>query len=356
MQVPQKGIPARTRATIGSARSKRRSSFITVVDFPGHDQSVNPFELLGGFDLDGPRTGPLQCGEMFDDVALQRQYADDGPDRRPLFAGISVSPRRQQLRFVGRAKVDSGHRIGLSKRPARVHYDGRVVEVRGCVDDRLGELSGIGRFENPAPDEDALGDSASPSPRARRPMPDGRRKFFEAVPEGGDAYVMKHIIHDWDDERALLILRNVRKAMNRGGRVILIESVVLPGNQPDFAKIIDLEMLLLPGGRERTEAEFRALFAAAGLEMTRIGTEPVAAERHRGAMNEGAGVTTRRDSTGAVYRRWRHSPTRTTCTGRHSAVGVFFLVVALAGFTMRWINVGGRVSFAVGLLALSAQC
>jgi hypothetical protein len=94
--------------------------------------------------------------------------------------------------------------------------------------------------------------------------------FFEAVPEGGDAYVMKHIIHDWDDERALLILRNIRKAMNRGGRVILIESVVLPGNQPDFAKIIDLEMLLMPGGRERTEAEFRALFAAAGLEMTRI--------------------------------------------------------------------------------------
>ena len=94
--------------------------------------------------------------------------------------------------------------------------------------------------------------------------------FFEAVPEGGDAYIMKHIIHDWDDERALLILRNIRKAMNRGGRVILIESVVLPGNQPDFAKIIDLEMLLLPGGRERTEAEFRALFAAAGLEMTRI--------------------------------------------------------------------------------------
>ena len=97
----------------------------------------------------------------------------------------------------------------------------------------------------------------------------GTGNFFEAVPEG-DAYVMKHIIHDWDDERALVILRNIRKAMHRGGRVILIESVVLPGNQPDFAKIIDLEMLLLPGGRERTEAEFRALFAAAGLEMTRI--------------------------------------------------------------------------------------
>jgi O-methyltransferase/methyltransferase family protein len=94
--------------------------------------------------------------------------------------------------------------------------------------------------------------------------------FFEAVPEGGDAYIMKHIIHDWDDEQAIAILRNIRRAMNRGGRVILVESIVQPGNQPDFAKIIDLEMLLMPGGRERTEAEFRALFAAAGLEMTRI--------------------------------------------------------------------------------------
>jgi hypothetical protein len=94
--------------------------------------------------------------------------------------------------------------------------------------------------------------------------------FFAAVPEGGDAYIMKHIIHDWDDDRAAAILGNIRKAMNRGGRVILLEAVVLPGNQPDFAKVIDLEMLLLPGGRERTEGEFRALFARAGFELTRI--------------------------------------------------------------------------------------
>jgi hypothetical protein len=94
--------------------------------------------------------------------------------------------------------------------------------------------------------------------------------FFKAVPEGGDAYIMKHIIHDWDDDRAATILKNIRSAMNRGGRVILLESVVTPGNQPDFAKIIDLEMLLMPGGRERTEQEFRELFARAGFELTRI--------------------------------------------------------------------------------------
>ena len=94
--------------------------------------------------------------------------------------------------------------------------------------------------------------------------------FFKAVPSGGDAYIMKHIIHDWDDDRAMVILRNIRKAMNPGGRVILLDSVLLPANQPDFGKIIDIEMLLMPGGRERTEDEFRSLFERAGFRLTRI--------------------------------------------------------------------------------------
>jgi O-methyltransferase domain/Dimerisation domain len=95
--------------------------------------------------------------------------------------------------------------------------------------------------------------------------------FFKAVPPGGDAYIMKHIIHDWDDDRAAAILRNIHAAMGPGrGRVILLESVVPPGNEPSLAKVMDLEMMLLPGGRERTEAEFRALFDRAGFDLTRI--------------------------------------------------------------------------------------
>jgi len=81
---------------------------------------------------------------------------------------------------------------------------------------------------------------------------------------------MKHIIHDWNDAEAITILKNIRAAMNPGGRVILLESVLAPGNQPDFGKIIDLEMLLMPGGRERTEQEFRDLFQRAGFTLTRI--------------------------------------------------------------------------------------
>jgi SAM-dependent methyltransferase len=94
--------------------------------------------------------------------------------------------------------------------------------------------------------------------------------FFKAVPEGGDAYIMKHIIHDWDDERALKILANIRKAIKPGGRIILLESVLASSNEPDFGKLIDLEMLVMPGGRERTADEFRALFQRAGFSVAKI--------------------------------------------------------------------------------------
>ena len=96
--------------------------------------------------------------------------------------------------------------------------------------------------------------------------------FFKSVPAGGDAYIMKHIIHDWDDARATIILKNIRTALagKPRGRVILIESVLQAGNAPDLGKLIDLEMLMMPGGRERTEDEFRSLFAGAGFELTRV--------------------------------------------------------------------------------------
>jgi hypothetical protein len=94
--------------------------------------------------------------------------------------------------------------------------------------------------------------------------------FFASVPAGADAYVMKHIIHDWDDERAALILRNIARAMRDDGRVLLIESVITRGAESHFGKILDIEMLTSPGGKERTAQEYRELFARAGLSLTRI--------------------------------------------------------------------------------------
>jgi hypothetical protein len=96
--------------------------------------------------------------------------------------------------------------------------------------------------------------------------------FFKAVPAGGEAYLMKHIIHDWDDERAGLILKNIHTSLDgkSNGRVILLEAIVQPGDQPDLGKLIDLEMLMFPGGRERSADDFRALFARSGFNMTGI--------------------------------------------------------------------------------------
>jgi hypothetical protein len=96
--------------------------------------------------------------------------------------------------------------------------------------------------------------------------------FFKAVPAGGDLYMMQHIIHDWDDERAAAILKSIHTALKgkSNGRVLVIDAVIQPGNQPDMGKLIDLEMLAMPGGRERTAEEFRQLFARAGFEMTRV--------------------------------------------------------------------------------------
>ena len=94
--------------------------------------------------------------------------------------------------------------------------------------------------------------------------------FFESIPAGADAYLMRHIIHDWDDEKATTILRNVHQAMGKEGRLLLVEGVIPPGNDPCFGKLLDLTMLTLPGGKERTEEEYRTLFKAGGFQLNRI--------------------------------------------------------------------------------------
>ena len=93
--------------------------------------------------------------------------------------------------------------------------------------------------------------------------------FFEAVPTGGDAYIMKYILHDWNDEQCVKILENCRAAMNKKGRVLVVDNVIPPGNDPNWGKLLDIQMLII-GGRERTKKEFAAMFKQAGLKMTRI--------------------------------------------------------------------------------------
>lgn len=94
--------------------------------------------------------------------------------------------------------------------------------------------------------------------------------MFESVPAGADAYMMKYIIHDWPDDVCIGILKRCRAGVNPGGKLLVVDAVVPLGGEFHMSKMMDLEMMLFPGGKERTEAEFRALFAASGWKVTRI--------------------------------------------------------------------------------------
>ena len=94
--------------------------------------------------------------------------------------------------------------------------------------------------------------------------------FFKPIPVQADAYFLRHILHDWDDDDAGQILRNIRRAMPSGSRVLVVEHVLPPGDAPSFGKLLDLNMLIMSGGIERTEDEFRRLYEAAGFRLTRV--------------------------------------------------------------------------------------
>lgn len=93
--------------------------------------------------------------------------------------------------------------------------------------------------------------------------------FFAEVP-AGDTYILKHILHDWDDARALTILRRCRASLRKGGRLVVIELMLPDDNAPSLAQLMDINMLVLLSGRERTREEFAKLFFEAGLKLERV--------------------------------------------------------------------------------------
>jgi hypothetical protein len=99
--------------------------------------------------------------------------------------------------------------------------------------------------------------------------------FFDAVPKNGDAYLLKNVLHDWDDEKCLMILKNIHQAMKPGSKLVCVESVIIEGNKPSFGKNLDIEMLVgTNGGRERTLAEYKKLYENAGFKLTSVYPTP----------------------------------------------------------------------------------
>jgi hypothetical protein len=94
--------------------------------------------------------------------------------------------------------------------------------------------------------------------------------FFKAIPSGGNACLLSHILHDWPDDRCRIILDNCFDALSSGERILVVEIIVPPGNEPSIAKLLDMEMMVMTGGRERTVEEYRDLLEASGFTFSRV--------------------------------------------------------------------------------------
>jgi predicted O-methyltransferase YrrM len=99
--------------------------------------------------------------------------------------------------------------------------------------------------------------------------------FFEAVPQGADLYALKFILHDWPDEACVRILENCRRAMAPGGRILIVEHVIPEEKGPHIARFMDVNMMVMTSGRERTRQDFEGLLGAAGLKLRRLAPTPI---------------------------------------------------------------------------------
>jgi len=158
----------------------------------------------------------------------------------------------------------------------------RLVDIGGGTGDLLAallamypEMNGT-FFDRPHVVEQARASIPADVGRDRCTLIGG--DFFASVPAGGDLYLLRHIVHDWDDDRALRILSNCRRAMARRGKLLLVESVIRSGDEPSLGKVMDLAMLAVTGGAERTEPEYRDLLEASGFRLARV--IPTSADIH----------------------------------------------------------------------------
>jgi hypothetical protein len=152
----------------------------------------------------------------------------------------------------------------------------RLIDVGGAHGHLIATILGKFRrlhgvlYDQPAVVASAAASGFITNPKVRERCEVIGGDFFVSVPAGADAYIMKYIIHDWDDERCLRILGNCRDAMTADGRILVVDHVLPAGNAPSAAKLIDINMFVVPGGQERTREEFVNLFARAGLRLKRV--------------------------------------------------------------------------------------
>jgi O-methyltransferase domain/Dimerisation domain len=207
--------------------------------------------------LHSVRTGEQGFYKMFGMSFFQ--YMMENPERHGIYdtamAGFGVAETGSMLDAYDFSRFLSVVDIG-----------GGNGQLLTAILNRYPAIQGI-LFDLPAVAERARSVITDPGLSCRCQVIGGN--FFSSVPSGADVYIMRHIIHDWEDDEALVILRNCREAMNSESKILVVETIIPPENEPCFGKWLDL-MMLLVGGRERTEEEYRRLFSAAGLKVIRV--------------------------------------------------------------------------------------
>jgi SAM-dependent methyltransferase len=202
------------------------------------------------------RTGKPAFDKVFG--ASRFEWLAGHPDQAALFQRAMIA-----LGQSGNEAVAEAYDFSACKRV--VDVGGGHGQLLSAIVTRNPHLSGVLQ-DLPAGIEAARKGVGGPLPGCELVAGD----FFAGVPAGGDVYIMKRVIHDWDDERAVRILDNCRRAMAPGGKVLVAEMIVPPGNDRHPIKVMDLNMLVVTGGLERTQEHFEQLLARVGLRLTRV--------------------------------------------------------------------------------------
>lgn len=232
-------------------------------DIPGSQRLWAMFNGAGWYwDTVGHMGHSLRTGEpAFHDLYGQTsfEFYNSDPDAAGLFYGMMTQMTGELLPVILQRYDFSGIRHAVDVGAAEGALLRAVMEKHPALRGTLFDLPVV---------IDRLREEIDASPLSPR-MNLEAGDFFEALPAGADAYLLKYIIHDWTDEECVSILENCRRAMDPDGRVLVIENVISSGNQPCAGKMLDLTMMLMEGGRERTAEEFEELFGRAGLRLSR---------------------------------------------------------------------------------------
>jgi hypothetical protein len=216
-----------------------------------------------------------QAWAALDQAVVRGALPFDQVHGEPIFEYLAKHPADEALFAASMASISGTENAAIaraypfSKLRTLVDVGGAHGHLLATILRRHRKLRGI-LYDQPqvVAAAQASGFLSAPELAGRHDLVGG--SFFDRVPAGADAYLMKYILHDWDDEKCLRILGHCRDAMAEGGRVLVAEHVIPKGNGADWGKLLDINMLALTGGQERTREEFRELFARAGLRLLHV--------------------------------------------------------------------------------------